>query len=262
MRNTIIIFLVVSMLLAFSACAYFARTEEPAAQEMGVKLTEEEKTLLKALYPEEFIETGNLLDYQKEALEYLRAGKQYLEERYPYDGVSILSFVPASKFNQFAEIWFTVSSFPDEYLAVISKSEDGFYFADTLMCAKLNADYDEYVENVLGGAGFDVRSSTTFPNPLAGEFPADGTVEDFLEFARHLKRTTRLFIVSDDQDATAEALREAIHNAGLYGTYHVAFCDNITGFTADDLNAKWDDLQHVSFNCFDIKSHETRVIKK
>ena len=220
----------------------------------SMELTEREIELLSAAYPnEDMIREGLLLDYQKQALEFLRAGEAYLAARYPDEDIRILNFIQANKFNPWAELRFRRGEGEKDYTAVIAPTETGFSVSDTL-CGELIAPaYDALVEKTLREAGFRALSLTVFPNPIGGDLDPYGPAEELLRLYPHLKRSTRLFLAAaDEREGLEEELHAILREAGLYGSYAVGFVPSLEGVTAGELNAGWSGMRHISFNCFDV----------
>ena len=219
-----------------------------------MELTEREIELLCAVYPcEDLIREGRLLPNQQQALELLRAGSAWLAARYPEEEIRILSFTPGNQFAPWAELRFCCGEGETVYTVVMEPEEDGCRCADTLCTARIRPAYDALVEQTLQRAGFPALSLTVFPNPAGKEFPTDGSVEALLLLAPRLKRNTRLFLpAAYDREGLREELHAALREAGLYGSYGVAFADPIEGQDAARLNESWGALPHFSFNCFDV----------
>lgn len=220
----------------------------------SIELTEREKELLIAVFPgEDMIREGKLLDYQKQALEHLRAGEAYLASRYPDEDIRILNFIQANKFNPWAELRFRRGEGEKDYTAVIAPTEKSVSVSDTL-CGELIAPaYDALVEKTLREAGFRALSLTVFPNPIGGDLDPYGPAEELLRLYPHLKRSTRLFLAAaDEREGLDEELHAILREAGLYGSYAVGFVPSLEGVTAEELDAGWSTLRRISFNCFDV----------
>ena len=254
--------LAAALTLLLAACAGGAAT--PGTNNNGTgtgedtmtitEMTEQEKELLCAVFPgEDLIREGKLLDYQKQALEHLRAGKACLEARYPDEDIRILNFIQANKFNPWAELRFRRGGEEKDYLATVTPTEDGLVIADTLCGDLIRPAYDAMVEKTLGAAGFRVLSLTEFPNPIGTDLDPYGPAEELLRLYPRLKRSTRLFMAaSDEREGLDEELHAVLREAGLYGSYAVGFVPSLEDAAAEELNAAWSTLHRVSFNCFDV----------
>ena len=245
--------------LLLTACAGTPGITENEKQTGGeamtsMELTEREIELLSAAYPnEDMIREGLLLDYQKQALEFLRAGEAFLAARYPDEDIRILNFIQANKFNPWAELRFRRGGEEKDYLATVTPTEDGLVIADTLCGDLIRPAYDAMVEKTLGAAGFRVLSLTEFPNPIGTDLDPYGPAEELLRLYPRLKRSTRLFMAaSDEREGLDEELHAVLREAGLYGSYAVGFVPSLEDAAAEELNAAWSTLHRVSFNCFDV----------
>lgn len=262
MKSRVLVYVLLLALLA--GCAGGAAKQDPQGTEPTTdatgdesmdytEMTDQEKELLSAAYADaDRIREGKLFEHQLEALEELRAGLTYLEDKYPDFPLLVLSFQPANKFNPWAVLSLRDES-GDTYTVTVTPTDGSYVCADDYYGALLREAYDEYVSGVLQTGGFSALSYTTFPEPAGSEIGADITVEKLLEIQPRLSRSTHLFSEeTQSHDDTAASLRECLVQAGLYGSYTLYFVPREQLGSAAELEEGRNAWEKVSFNCFDI----------
>lgn len=195
--------------------------QEEGAEHMDqIELTQQEISLLGAVYPnQERIENGELFDYQEEALYQLRAGKAYLEQKYPGISFEITSFMPANQFTQWAELTFCDEKGDREYRLTVTPEGESYTCADDYYGAVLREPYDQEIVQTLAAGGFTVLSYTQFPAPAGMEIGADTSVDDIIAMGSRLTRNTHLFSDQPCTQERADQMKELLSQAGFYGSF-------------------------------------------
>ena len=215
-------------------------------------MTEEEILLLGAAYGDvERLREGKLYDYQKEALEYLRKGLTYLEEKYPGYDPQILTFSPATKFTPWAQFLIKGEGEQD-YTLTVEKKDGSFVCLDDCYGRWLREDYDTHVMTVLRNSGFTLCAYTTFTVPMGMDIDADTTVEEFVAYTPKINRQTRLYLQAPaDPEASAQQIRDALKEAGLYGHYFLYAVPAGQYGDVAQMEQNRKSWESVSFNCYD-----------
>ena len=217
-----------------------------------VEMTETEKTLLAATYPTaDRIKDGFIFLYQEDGLRKLRAGVNYLQEKYPDADISILSFDSGETLSQTAVLRFRCGDL-GEYRAMITTQDQQDVCTDTLYAAFLRPDYDKSIEELLTRDGLTVRSYTKFPNPVGKELGADSDASKLLEEKPRLPRYTHLFAAGGEDQSLAESLQQRLHDAGVYGSYTLYFTGNDSASDVLELESKRNGFARLTFTCFDV----------
>ena len=216
-------------------------------------MTEEEIRLLSAVYDNEArLREGKLYDYQKEALDQLRAGLAYLDSKYPDFDPEILTFTPATKFTHWAQFLIRGDG-EGTYTLTVEPTGDDFLCQDTCYGKWIREPYDCYVTELLQSAGISAGVYTHFPVPVGMEIGQYTTVSEFIQFSPRINRQTRLYIAdSGNAEADAATIRQLLKEAGLYGHYFL-YCipaDQMSSVEEMEQNRKqWDS---ISFTCYDV----------
>lgn len=200
-------------------------------------------------YPnEDWSQDGDLLDHQTEGLLQLRAGVAYLGSKYPDSTPSVVSFSPATEFNQWAEAALQAPD-GDLYRMTVSPIDGGYDCADDYYGLLIREPYDQYVVDTLSEAGFTVLSFTEFPALSGEEVTGSTIVSDLLEIKPPVSRNTHLFIAQADSQDAAAGIKEKLTDAGFYGAYTLYFVPSLDD-GAEALEQGRKGWEHVSFNCF------------
>lgn len=226
------------------------RTEDADMEELI--MTEEEIRLLGAVYDnEEQLRKGELYDYQKVALAYLREGLSYLEQKYPGCDPEILTFSPATKFTPWAQ--FLIRGEGEmNYTLTVEKQGEAFVCLDDWYGCWLREDYDAYVEKILRDGGITLRVYTNFTVPMGAQIGPDTTVAEFVEYTPKINRQTRLYLQApEDPEAEAQQIRELLKNAGLYGHYFLYAVPADRYGDIGQMEQGRKSWESVSFNCYD-----------
>ena len=236
------------------------RTESEGGNDMGdqeiMNLTEQEKKLLCEIYPmEDRIMEGRLFSYQKRTVGAFRAGMNWLSAKYPEYTFEALSLAPATKFYPWMTVRIRSGNSGVRELRV-TPGEEGYSFGDTFYNELLREKYDAKVEELLREAGFTTRSFTEFTAAQEKTGP-ETSVEELLEMKSLLPRMTHLYIdgVSgkEEQGSTAEAVRTALKDAGVYGAYILYFVPGGLILETEDLEKQRLQYESSVFNCYDVK---------
>lgn len=223
--------------------------------EMSItELTETEKKILTDVFgEEERIDQGRLFSYQIEALNQLRAGTYYLQQRYPEYVFQTDSFSPASRFRPWAELHFKDEA-SATCLVKVFPSADGkeFTYEDNFYGYLLRESYDGGIEKILEEAGCPARSYTFFLSTAGSDLPADASVEELLAYDPNLSRQTALYVSDrEPDDAIADTMRKALLAHKMYGNYWIYFTGQDTTGDIKDLEAAKSQWESLTFSCFE-----------
>lgn len=221
--------------------------------EETIMMTEKEEELLSAIYADaERINGGVLFSHQEEALRELRAGMQYLAEKYPDTDLQILTFEPATKWNVSASALFQDRSDRNYSLSITPK--DGSYICtDTYYGVLLREAYDARVCEILADAGYSVSAYTEFPALMGAEINAQTTIEELIDMKSKLARNTSIFIeLPTDKESICEAIRKCLLKADLYGAYTLYFVPAAENTEISELLKNKTNWEKTVFSCFDI----------
>lgn len=217
-------------------------------------LTEAEKKILSDTFGEEKrFEEGRLFSYQIEALEQLRAGRSYLEERYPGHAFKTESFTPADRFHPWAELRFKDEDSPI-CLVKVFPSQDGetFECEDNFYGYLIQESYDNRIEEILREAGCPARSSTVFLSTVGSDLSANPSVEELLFYDPELSRQTALFVSDPEPDEeTVGIMQKALLVNKMYGNYWVYFTGQEMTGGIKDLEASKSQWESLTFSCFE-----------
>lgn len=216
---------------------------------MEPAMTTQEIELLSDLYMQDGdrIREGKLFSHQEEALRQLRAGMEYMNQKYPGALFTVTAFQSATQFHQSGEL--SLEEGGITYTAYVEVKDQDYSFSDNYYSKYLQPRYDQYLESVLSSGGWTGRSFTRFPSASETLGP-DTTAEELLRTAPKQTRTVDLFVITQDQEKTAREVQDLIVQAGLYGTYTLYFVPELDDIqTMEELRPH---LEHVSFNCFDL----------
>lgn len=220
----------------------------------SVEMTSQEIEILSAVYTDsERIREGRLFSHQLEALQQLRAGMQYLDEKYPGHKLNILTYAPATKFTPSAQ--FLLQGDGEEtYTMTVSVTNDAYVCADSYYGTLIRDSYDKHVSELLTGGGFGAESFTTFSTPMGMEVNGDITVQEFISIEPKVSRNTHLFITeTSDQDAAKTAIQALLEENGLYGSYILFFVPASEYGDVLTMEANRSSWNYLSFNCFNIR---------
>lgn len=218
-----------------------------------IEMSELERELLAAAYADgDRIRSGQLFSYQKEALQQLRAAIGYLAEKYPGRELTFTSFTPATKFTPWGQLVFTAVE-DGTFTATVKPTEDGYVCADTYYGALIRERYDLRVQELLGQAGIQAASVTEFSSPMGTEVDGSTTADELIALEPKLTRNTHLFVSAQEtSEALADAVRQRLREAGLYGSYALYFVPESQWEETAVLEQKRHTWEKVSFNCFEI----------
>lgn len=255
------------MLALSTGCTGADKTEGETSEQAGgeamsdkefemsiTDLTETEKKIFTDTFGEEKrFEEGRLFSYQIEALEQLRAGVSYLENRYPSHTFVTESFTPANRFRPWAELRFKDEASPI-CLVKIFPSQDGKVFEceDNFYGYLIQESYDSRIEEILREAGCSARSSTVFLSTAGSDLPADPSLEELLSYDPELGRQTALFVSdSEPDDETVSTMQKALFVNKMYGNYWVYFTGQDLSGEIKDLEASKSQWESLQFSCFE-----------
>jgi len=212
-----------------------------------IEMTNQEMDLLCQVYQDaDRIREGKLFSHQKEALLQLRAGMEYLAQKYPDSAYTVTAFQPAIKFSPSAEL--TVED-GGTYTVYAEAEGTGYVCSDNYYGKYLQPRYDQYLEQLLAGGGYPGRSYTVFPS-ASSELGPETTVEELLQKAPKQTRMVDLFVTAEDRDRAVQDLQALMAQAGLYGSYTVYFVPELADIQT--LEEQRTGLEYVMFSCFDI----------
>lgn len=216
---------------------------------MEITMTAQEMELLSDLYAQDGdrIRAGKLFSHQEEALRQLRAGMDYLAQKYPDGAFTVTAFQPATKFHQSGEL--TLEEGGQTYTAYVEAEGEDYACSDNYYEKYLQPRYDQHLESVLSAGGYAGRSLTRFPSASQALGP-DTTVEQLLQTAPKQTRTVDLFVTAQDLDRAAREVRDLMVQAGLYGAYTLYLVPELDVIqTLEELRPQ---LESVSFSCFEL----------
>ena len=238
------------------------------------ELTQEEEKLLCSIYvDEERILNGFLFSHQVDALNVLRFGHGYLEEKYPGTEFVFLLFHPSDRLNRAGRIIFSVSGDENKTyrLDVTQKGDTEGTGSDADMQYEARDDYykifvrdeyDEMLQNLIAGS-MGIRSLvyTDFTELRGREIDGRTPVEVLVAEKEKLSRRTSIFLERNDVEYnTVSDLRTLFKDNGLYGSYGVYFANGIL-YGQNDPEQLLLEMEEVDrsvvgreyFNCFDIE---------
>lgn len=229
-------------------CGCHAVSTEETAQPI-VELSSEELRLFRQIYTDiERIEEGKLFDYQLEALNQLRAGVLYMEEKYPSYTFSYSLFEPATKMAGYATL--VVAGSGDTVRIRPTADGEGYTCNDNFYEALIQNDYAVYMEALLGDCGIHSKTYTRFPELLGDELAESATLDDYLLSHPKLTRDTDLFVSADDFKQLDISILEAdLRHNGVYGSFTVYQVPDIT-LDINELEGVRRDFPYICFNCF------------
>lgn len=256
MKRTIALILCMALTMVLAGCATGSdsRNHQTGDEEMEFAvMTQQEIELLSKAYADaERIREGKLFRYQQEGLAQLRAGMAYLQAKYPTNTPEVIGFAPATKFTPWAQLTLQGAD-AQTYLLKVTPQEGEYICEDTYYGALLRANYDAYVEGLLGMAGIDARAFTRFLEPKGMEVDGSISVESFVALRPCVSRDTHLYVVDAvDRQWVQEAVQSALKEGGLYGTYILYFVPADSYAQGAAMDAQQQDWPYVSFSCFDI----------
>ncbi|MDO5132771.1 MAG: hypothetical protein Q4D81_07295 [Eubacteriales bacterium] len=218
----------------------------------GIEMTETEKKLLIDLYGEkDRIEKGDLYSYQKEALNQLRAGRNYLEQRYPTHVFTLESIDPGSRLRPWAELRFRENE-SRSFLAKIKPGQEGktYVCEDNYYGYLLQEAYDARIEEILADAGFQVRSYTIFLSTIGEVLDPAATVDELLACAPKLNRETSVYVSDAVPDRShADEMQRVLNKAGMVGSYWVYYTGQDIGMTVRELEEGKSQWESLFFSC-------------
>lgn len=258
MKKIFYIYTMIAMLL--SGCGEMPMDAEKKMEmaevntmEGTIMMTEKEIELLSAIYADAArIKEGKLFSHQEESLRELRAGMQYLAEKYPDADLEILIFEPATKWNASASALFRDQSDKNYFLAITPK--DGSYICtDTYYGALLHEAYDTRVCEILAHDGYSVLAYTEFPALMGAEINAQTTTEELIGLKSKLARNTSLFIeLPADKEFVREAIQKCLLETDLYGAYTLYFVPAAENTEVSELLKNKTNWEKTVFSCFDV----------
>ena len=244
------------------------------------ELTPEEEMLLCSVYvDEDRILDGLLFSHQIEALNALRFGHQYLENKYPGIKFVFHMFAPADRLNPDNRITFSVED--DERLFQLkvrkivindkteSVSEEetdivpvyDYEARDDFYKTLVRDDYDEMLQDLIRSAmGINSLVYTDFTELRGSDIDGRTSVNELIAEKDNLSRQTRVFLDRNDvEDNTVSGLRELFKDKGLYGSYGVYYAGGLLYGQTDPeelmkevVEVERSVVNREYFNCFDI----------
>lgn len=231
-------------LVSASGCKVEATPEETVTSS---GMTEEELRLMRTCYPglDDNLHI-ELLDYQEDALQQLRAGLEYTALKYPSKVLRFDLFESATKFTGYA----TLIDTETKAMVRIRTAEDGYSCVDNYYGLLIAGDYTAYLDDLLLGLGYSVKSSTRFPELLNGDLGEKSALKDFLKKYPKMTKDTDLFVSeSDFLDIDTEALSNILKGHGVYGSFTLYSAPDMT-LDVGTLGSMRRDFAYKCFNCF------------
>lgn len=230
---------------------------------MGMtEMTDQEKALLDLAYTDgERILSGQLYDYQEDALKELRECTRHLMEKYQGEELEVISFTPSTK-KGCASLQFVQKGFYPEYTL---KYEKGVY-SDNFYDVPFEKEYDAMVEELLRQNGIEAKVYTVFPYLIADKIKS---AQDLMDRRPHLGRNTEIFIDVDEalpeceeSDALSEKIQGIFEEAGIYTSgmiFWMLDLDQMQEKTVIELDEYVRDRKNLrrvvssAFRCFHVK---------
>ena len=210
------------------------------------ELTEDEMQLLCSIYPDgENIRSGKLLSPQKRTLAHYRSAKSYIDRTYGDISYELVSFTTVSPLFRYDEMRIKVDQ--NDYSVRIF-GED-CECKDNIYSAFIHADYDRYLEKMLGCVGIEGKAYTVFEEFLGEEDTGSSTVWDLLGKNPKLSRQIAVFVAGSDDECTAK-IEEAFCREKVYGNCCVYFVPVGEEKTAEEFMAGKDGYSYRLFNSF------------
>ena len=214
-----------------------------------------EKELLKSAYTtsteQKRIESGNLYDYQIEALNEMRGAVQYLEDKYPSADTKIIDFQDKNMLNNQNSFSFTVEDSGDTYQII--QTELGI-FKDNYYADLIQPKYDDYLMATLKSEGYPVVAvKTDFTLSQGMEMDGSQTVEQILSTGSSLPRDTAIYMSVKDE-AICENMKNYILEHDIYGSYRIYSSDLYMDYmNPEECYDIWldnrDEIITISFPC-------------
>lgn len=255
MKNKTLYIMIMTMIIVI-ALVGCGRGKEKSADKHAVTvkkqadLTEEEQKLLIAAFgDDENIRTGNLYDYQKEALVQLRTGVGYLKKKYPEEDLSILSFSNATKLTEYAFCYFRAGASSKEYLLTITPENGSYVCRDTYYGEKIRDRYDAELESILREGGYETKLYTDFSTPAGMDVDGSATMQTVNGVSPKIARCTFIFVDSNLMEQ-GENIQNALYDKGAYGSYILYFSDNLMNRSIDQLVRQREEFKSITFNVF------------
>lgn len=202
---------------------------------------------------EQRLSRGQLYSYEKEALGQLRAGEEYLLDKYKENSFQLESFSPASKSRPWAELIFKYDRVLFRTKIIPSEDMTSYSCEDDFYSYLIREEYDAMIEQILAQAGCTVRSYTKFLSTIGNELDSDASIDELLEYKAKLSRDTHLFVEENgSEEETAAIIQNAIKKASIYGNYWIYYTDGNTEGDIRELEERKDEWESFSFCCFEI----------
>lgn len=221
-----------------------------------IEMTDKEKEILIAIYADsDRIQQGKLFSHQETALQQLRAGMEYLTEKYPGYFLEVLTFEPADKFTPRARL-LVQDTESKNYQVTVEPSDGNYICTDNFYGVLIRDNYDKMISDILENSGLTVFSYTEFTAYLGMSQSTDITVDKIISENPKLSRLTHLYIqTSENNDLTVNKIQECLSDEGIYGAYFLYFVpslktEDVLALESDPERNSWD---YVSFNCFNVE---------
>ena len=242
------------------------KNESEAALRTVVDMNEQELSLLAFAFQEDAdtLKEG-LFDFQEEALNALRAGAEFLSEKYPGSSFEMSVFTPATVFHQESSCTFIegsgnedTSMADEEYLlTIIYDAEKGEYrCADNFYGAVLRERYDEAVGQCLETVGISSKEYTTFSVPMGKEMDGTLSVEEFLSMEPPVTRMTSIFLSVPEDPDLISSLEDILTENRFYGSYYVHFDANLENQSVASLQENRKSMTRRFFSCLAVRTGE------
>lgn len=205
-----------------------AESENNVEMENGIKMTDEQKELLKKIsMNEENIEVGILYEWQKEVLHQYDFAMKYLKEKYPSHEFQIVDCSQKNKLNSYTTFWFTADNSETRYEMYIDIEEETVTYSgrDTFFGSLVQDAYAkilaEYIQKTMPEC---IGCDTYMGSAVGTEFDEKKTADDIFNGGYQIMNDTEIFVngvLGEQPEKYADRIEKIIKNKALYGAYVV-----------------------------------------
>ena len=192
---------------------------------MTLRMTEEERRLLKPVLAKGAEDSGMDQKYAEEALRQLRGVISFLEQKYPDAELVYHMFDPQIKTTERGFLLFSQKGSSSVYRAVLRYADGEYAFADTLYSAYVSSSYDASLAACLSRFVRPVQTKTVFSTPAGREVNGKTPPAEILAHRPPLVRHTDIW--TETPFLVTEELVETLRKEGFTGAYSL-YCGEET----------------------------------